>query len=685
MQSKVESEGVKEKELFERFMCYCKKGKGSLEGSVVAAKQAYDQLTASVEETDAALKQTKADLKTAQASRVEAKKTMAKAQNLREKAAAVFAKESGEMKTNIKALTKAIKALEKGLYGAFLQTSSASVLKQLSITMDISSVDRDVLTNFLAQGQEGSAEVGGPQTMEITGIIKDMTETMQKDLDAATADEKKEIQDFEELSAAKTKEVNVLTKQIETKTARVGELGVQLITQKEDLEDNEKSLSEDQVFLLDMGTNCKTKGQEYEEMKKLRAEELVALGETIKILNDDDALDLFKKTLPNPSLLQLAATSQSVKDHALMLIQRSRHKHHRDFRLNLISLALRGKKVSFEKIIGMVDNMVALLKAEQKNDNTKQDQCKILLDKTEDKIKQLELSVSDHEKAISNGKEGIAAISDEVTALTEGIKVLDEQVKDATQQRKEEHEDSVKVLASSNAAKQLLELAKNRLNKFYNPGMYKAPPKRELSEEEQITVNMGGTLAPTAAPGGIAGTGVTAFSQEELSFTQLSSRSSEAPPPPSDAAKAYKKQGEESTGVISMLSMMIADIDKDIQLTEHDEKESQKEYMEFMKDSGEKRSSDAKSISDKEAAKTDLEAVLLKDTEDKKKAQTEAMLTHQLLSEVHGNCDWLLMNYDTRKEARSGEIDSLSKAKAVLSGADYSLLQSSTVHHRKFI
>jgi hypothetical protein len=43
----------------------------------------------------------------------------------------------------------------------------------------------------------------------------------------------------------------------------------------------------------------------------------------------------------------------------------------------------------------------------------------------------------------------------------------------------------------------------NRLNKFYNPKLYKAPPKRVLSEEDQITVNMGGTLAPTAAPGGL--------------------------------------------------------------------------------------------------------------------------------------------------------------------------------------
>merc|ERR1719174_3047726 len=63
MQKKVEAEGEKEEALFNKFMCYCKNGKGALEASVEAAKGKTDALTASIKETDAALKQTKADLK----------------------------------------------------------------------------------------------------------------------------------------------------------------------------------------------------------------------------------------------------------------------------------------------------------------------------------------------------------------------------------------------------------------------------------------------------------------------------------------------------------------------------------------------------------------------------------------------------------------------------------------------
>merc|ERR1719311_1322361 len=115
-----------------------------------------------------------------------------------------------------------------------------------------------------------------------------------------------------------------------------------------------------------------------------------------------------------------------------------------------------------------------------------------------------------------------------------------------------------------------------------------------------------------------------------------------------------------------MMDMMIADLDKEIQEVEVEEKEGQKEYEQ--------------SIEDKEGAKADLEAKLLKDEESKKATMNEAMATHQYLADVHADCDWLLTNFETRKSARSGEIDALTKAKAVLSGADYSLIQKSEVH-----
>merc|ERR1719158_2001661 len=489
---------------------------------------------------------------------------------------------------------------------------------------------------------------------------------MEGDLADATSAEETSKKEFDVLVAAKTKQIDALTKEVEDKTARVGDDGVKLSEMKEDLEDTEESLEEDKKFLAELDKSCATKQGEWDERCKMRTEELLALSDTIKILNDDDALELFKKTLPAPALIQLQQNSKEMARSALAALHGSK-----DYRLDLISLALKGRKVSFDKVLKMIDEMVTLLGEEQKTDDDKKEKCEADIDATEDKHKELNVAIADLGKAIEETKESIATLTDEIAALTKGIKDLDKSVAEATENRKEDHEDYVTNLAANTAAKDLLDFAKNRLNKFYNPKMYKAPPKRELTEEERITVNNGGTLAPTAAPGGIAGTGIG-----------LAQRGAVAPPPPPEANLAYKKSGESSNGVIAMIDLLVADIDKDNQIMEVDEKDAQKEYETFMADASEKRAQDSKAITDKESAKAETETELQSNKESKKSATIEAMETAKYIGGLHEECDWLLKYFDARKAARTGEIDALGKAKAVLSGADYSLVQMSSAHLR---
>merc|ERR1719442_324747 len=144
-----------------------------------------------------------------------------------------------------------------------------------------------------------------------------MGDEMAKGLAAATADEEASLKSHEELMAAKTKEVESLTASIETKTQRVGELGVEIVQMKNDLDDTTKGLLEDKKFLQNLDKTCADKAKEFEERSKTRADELVALADTIKILNDDDALELFKKTLPgasaSASFVQVSSSANIVR------------------------------------------------------------------------------------------------------------------------------------------------------------------------------------------------------------------------------------------------------------------------------------------------------------------------------------------------------------------------------------
>jgi len=343
--------------------------------------------------------------------------------------------------------------------------------------------------------------------------------------------------------------------------------------------------------------------------------------------------------------------------------------------LDFLMLALSGRrnmgKGTFDKVIKMIDEMVALLKKEQNDDDDKREYCGLQLDQADDKKKAGERSIENLENNLATTSEAISTLKEEIKSLTAGIKELDKAVADATEQRKAENIEYKELMAADGSAKELLHFAKNRLNKFYNPKLYKPPPKRELSAGDRIYENQGGEI-PTEAPGGIAGTGVGAV------FAQVSihKQSRDAPAPPPETWDAYKSKGSENTGVIAMIDLLVKDLDKEMTEAETDEKNSQGDYETMMKESTEKRTSDSKSLSGKVSALADSESELESLKENKKAAGRELMATHKYIGSLHAECDWLMQYHDVRKEARSGEIESLTSAKAVLSGADFSMLQT---------
>merc|ERR1719210_2676071 len=147
---------------------------------------------------------------------------------------------------------------------SFLQTTEAKVLsKVVDAAQNMEEADKQEVLSFLS----GSTEYG-PQSGEILGILKQMSDTFIKDLADATAVEDKAIAEYKALMAAKEKEIHALGAQIEAKTVRVGELGVEIVQMKDDLTDTEAALAEDTKFLKDLEANCGKKAAEWDEIQK---------------------------------------------------------------------------------------------------------------------------------------------------------------------------------------------------------------------------------------------------------------------------------------------------------------------------------------------------------------------------------------------------------------------------------
>merc|ERR550514_901552 len=144
-----------------------------------------------------------------------------------------------------------------------------------------------------------------------------------------------------------------------------------------------------------------------------------------------------------------------------------------------------------------------------------------------------------------------------------------------------------------------------------------------------------------------------------------------APPPPPESFGAYEKKTEKSGGVLALMDKIVGELESDMKDAGYAEKTAQKDYAELMTDSQAARAQDAKSIVDKEAAKATMEEKLMSAKKSHSSTKEEIDLVVSYIGDLHVSCDFIMQNFDLRKEARTAEIESLKNAKAVLAGASY--------------
>merc|ERR1719316_2176237 len=194
---------------------------------------------------------------------------------------------------------------------------------------------------------------------------------------------------------------------------------------------------------------------------------------------------------------------------------------------------------------------------DQAADDSKKDFCVSELDATEDAEKVLKGAVADSQADIAEREDSVATLASEIADLETGLAALDKSVAQATEQRKSEHTEYTETSAANSAAVELIGMAKNRMNKFYSPSQYKAPP----------------TTTESSSPYG---------------FVQISAHRAAPGAAPETFSGDYKKS-ESSGGVMAMMDQMMKDVEMDLQEGKHDEADAQKDYEEAMKDAAAKR------------------------------------------------------------------------------------------------
>eukprot|EP00930_Biecheleria_cincta_P055029 TRINITY_DN413_c0_g1_i3.p1 TRINITY_DN413_c0_g1~~TRINITY_DN413_c0_g1_i3.p1 ORF type:complete len:648 (-),score=233.69 TRINITY_DN413_c0_g1_i3:29-1972(-) len=611
MQSKIEAEAKKEDELFERFECYCKKTKAQLEDAIAKAEMSRNVGPEEIKAKEAQLKALQQEVEDLSNDKSDEEKSLASAKASRDKEHKEFINDEKEQVETENAAEAAIKKLGSN------QTDPDKLPEHTVVKNPGSSLFQQKLTAFL-QGQASPASSSG----EVTAYIKDIEEESEERWRRDVAEDKNGAEQYLALKGSKQKSVKTVLAQMARKAKKIGDLKVELVNLKHMTKDGGKALAENKKMLAELTKDCAQRAAEQEEKKVIRAEEQKALQDTIKMLNDDDALDLFRKAVKTPSFLQMDTAREQAREQAKQIVNSLRSSTGNRPELSLISLALAGKKVDFTKVFKKIDEMVTLLGKEGKDDTSQKEYCNKEFDEAADTSKDLKKKISELAASVEQKQASVEKIVADIKSIKEGVQSLDQSVTEATENRKAESAEYQELVQQDSAAVQLLGMAKDRLNQFYNPDLAKK---------------------------------TTTKSPYDLSLVQ-----------------EQKPQVQASNGVLSMITTMISDLEKEMLVAKTEEKNSQAEYEATVADAKEKRASDLKEAQSKAQMKADLEADIQEDAQEKDAKANEQRAASEYTENLHKECDWLLANFDVRREARGEEVERLKQAKAVLAGAQFS-------------
>jgi len=638
MQKQLQEEAKADEEIYDQFACWCETNDKEKTKAIADAEAKINDLNVAIEELTAASARLNQEIKTLEEEVADHQSGLAKATALREKALGEFNQEEKDLLQSIGALKSAIVVLSKHHSASLLQgRMSEGMMMQVATTLEHeikkhSALLQGVLTltqkkkigAFVQMHQAPSAGSYAPASGEILGILKQMLETFESDLTQEQKDELNGQTDYENLKATKEEEIAAGIDQIDTKTQELAMTDEKLATSKTDLEDTENSLSADQKFLANLKEQCAAMDAEWEMRQKTRTEEMEAVAKALEILSGDDAHDLFSKTF---SFIQTSASSKQyskVREQASNLLASVARKNNNP---KLITLALQIRLDAFTKVKKAIDDMIAELTKQQADEVKLKDYCRESLNtnlrNTENKERErktLEAKIDDLTMTIDELTESIETLKAEISEMSF-------QMKRAGEDREKENKEFQEVVADQRATQKLLNQALEVLKGFY--------------AKKAALMQKGNKQAPPAG------------------------------------FKPYQKN-EKSGGVMGMIQSII----NDAKVAEAEaitaEADAQTTYETMVKDTNASIDEKQKDIVNKTEEKAKLEQELVKTKETHEKVVSELEGLSEEAADLHGECDFVLKNFEIRQTARASEIEALKQVKQILSGAKFSdFLQSS--------
>jgi len=648
----------KEQKIYDKYACWCEKTTARKAAAIDTANlelreigQQILALKGKIGTLSSEIEQLASDIKANE-------KAQTEATALRQKENAAYSAETDETKQAIAALEKAILVLvASSKPSALLQQRSsaeaaaASALRSVVAAMPVSKALKPqqvaLLDEFLSAGAGAKY---APQSWTVQGMLKDMYENFATDLMDATMTEATANTNYETFMATKAAELKMMQEIKKAKEDEKAESESQLADNQQLYDDTTAQKKADIIFFDETKAACQSKHDAWTTRSSLREEEIAGITKALEILTADDARELFASAIKEGkevraldkydtgrdiSFLQVDSDAAPVQKAYSMLKAQATEAH--SLRLAMLAVQVREAKVGhFDKVIQSIDEMIKVLKDEDTADIAKRDQCKDEYQKIASKSGDLKWKIKVNEATIDKLTKLIEKLEAEKAQTIEEIDEVNEHMTQLTKVRQDENSAFKNSKKEDQDAIDLLLAARSALSSFYsNHSIAMGPIQGSVKD-----------LALAQEP-------VFDISEDQAPETVFSD-------------KALRKS--ESKDVISILTMIIEDLNDEIKNSMQAEEMAQLEY--------EKQMEAAQKLKEELIAKKESLTLSIAKRKDEKdyelgdKATNEQALQDEVdyKATISPDCDFILGAFEKRSAARTAELNGLVGAKEYLAG-----------------
>lgn len=610
MEAEIKDEMAADALTSKKLQCWATTNINEKTEAIANAENSIAETSALIEKLTGTTEQLKVTVAKLDKDLAEDEKDLKKLEDDREKEGAAFRKYETETTQSVQQLSGAIQVLKKHQDKKSL-VQLRKALSQVSLSFpNLSSLEESrSAVALLEGGYAPHAAASG----EIFGVLSQMLEQMNSDLASRQKEEADAVSTFNRMRKAKKDEINDTRASLRKKKDELASKLEDLSRAKKSVKQTTDQLAVDRKFLADVQAKSAADKEELAARVAAQTEELTAIAETVGILTSEESREHFEKTKPTFFIQENSSKNQLTTAMRTRLVAALRKSNAPELSL----LAAQAQLAAFDEVKKMISDLINDLKAKKQAEVEKRDYCIKEFDTNAKETDETTNLIEDLTATTESLETKSKALADAIIKTQENTKKLQLSIATATTLRVDQSVEYQQMYQDFLTTKDILNKAIARMQQFYKGKSF----LEQAQEPAPVGLKKGG----------------------------------------------YKKKN--GGGVIGMIRMIIEDSKKAALEGQSDEKANQAAYEEAMADGRTESATLKATLTSQKDEKASTEEDLATAKADTKSALQKLEDLQGANKALHGECDFLVNNFDNRQAAFSQEAEALQQAIEILSGA----------------